>query len=193
MNPKDWISVPLSYEYMMSFLFGNWNYHGHVGTLLANSWKKDLVKINKYIKKAICLNVISDGIQQKMLNEECDRFSERLKEVKSIDGMNVAFVECYTRLIFQLLGNFPNHWERKAPWSDRFWDLSGHRTFQYSQTDEQKTYLIINAVDIRKKIKIKVKGFKDMHEAFYQGSKGNGSKFIEWFKENYPKEYCQLF
>ena len=193
MNSKEWIYAPLSYEYMMSFLFGKWNYHGHVGTFLRSSWKKDLEKITKYIKKAIRINVRLDGFQQELLLEECDRFSDRIKKEKTINGMNVAFIECYTRLIFQLLGNFPNHWDRKAPWADRFWEFDGHRTLQYTHTDEQKSYLIINAVDIRKNVKIKVKGFKDMHEAFYRGNGGNAQKFIEWFKEHYPKTYCQLF
>lgn len=31
MEEKDFIYLPISSEYMMSFLFGKWNYHGHVG------------------------------------------------------------------------------------------------------------------------------------------------------------------
>jgi len=178
---------------MMSFLFGRSNYHGHVGGHSPSVWKKDLLKINKYVVKAIRLNLNSDGLQKDMLFNECDRLEKKLKEAKSIGGLSAAFTESYTRLIFQLLGNFPNHWDRKAPWPDRFWDLSGHRKLKYEQTDDQKAFLIINAVDIRKSLKIKAKGFKDMHEAFYRGSKGNPGKFMEWFKEHYPRQYRKLF
>ncbi len=132
-------------------------------------------------------------MQQNLLIKECDRFEEKMGKVKNINGMSVAFVESYTRLIYQLLGNFPHHWDRKAPWADKFWDLSGHRTLNYHHSDEQKAALIVNAIDISKYIELKAKGFKNMNEAFYRGNKGNPSKFVDWFKDNYPREYCKLF
>jgi len=53
----DYINISLSFEHMMSYLFGEKNYHGHVGWLKKSEWKKDLLKIIKYIKKAMEINV----------------------------------------------------------------------------------------------------------------------------------------
>ena len=193
MKNTEYIYLPISYEYMMSFLFGKKNYHGHVGRYGPSTWKKDLLKINKYIKKAIRLNVNSDAIQKELLFNKCDELEKKLKEAKTIGALSTAFVESYTQLIFQLLGKIPHHWDDRAPWPDSFWDLSGYRKLNYEQNNEQKAAVIIYAVDTRKFPKLKVKGFKDMREAFYQGCRRDLSVFIQWFKDNYPKEYCKLF
>jgi hypothetical protein len=53
----DCIKIPLSFEHTMSYLFGEKNYHGYVGWVKKTQWKKDLLKIIKYIKKAIEINI----------------------------------------------------------------------------------------------------------------------------------------
>lgn len=47
----DYIKIPLSFEHLMSILFGGKNYYGHVGWVKKAEYKKDLLKIIKYIKK----------------------------------------------------------------------------------------------------------------------------------------------
>ena len=189
---KEYVYVPLSYEYMMSFLFGNQQYHGHVGSLSGSNWKKDLKKINKYIKKSININIKSDSYHKSTLINLCDNLDEKLSQAKCLNEINVGVVESYVKLIFSLMGNFPNHWDRKAPYGNQFWDLNGHRTMSYSQTDEQKAYLIIHLVDIKKSIEIELMDHKNMHEAFWSfGS--DPVKFMKWFKSEYPRVYCELF
>ena len=190
---KDFITVPISYEYLMSGLFGKLNYHGHVGALITKYWKRDILKINKYIKKTIRLNVQSDQIHLNAMLKICDELEKQTKDSKTINGVNAAFVELYTTLIFLLLGNIPDHWNRRSPYADRFWLVNGHRSLEYHQTNLQKTYLIINAVDIRKIVKINLDDYEDMHQAFYRGAKGDADRFIAWFKNTYPEKYCEIF
>ncbi len=189
---KDNVYVPLSYEYMMSHLFGKHHYHGHVGSHSKSSWKKDLRKINKYIEKSININVQTDSYHKGMLLYLCDCLDEKVSKAKSINEINVSFVETYVRLIFTLLGNFPDHWRRKAPYADRFWELDGHRSLSFSQTDEQKAALVINLVDIKKAINVELEGHENMHEAFW-ACNSNPTKFINWLKAEHPRVYCEIF
>jgi len=189
---KESVCVPITYEYMMSHLFGKQNYHGHVGTLTKSSWKKDLRKINKYIKKSIDVNVLTASYHKGMLIYLCECLDEKISKSKTLNDINVGFVETYVRLIFSLLGNFPDHWRSKAPYADRFWELDGHRTINFSQTDEQKAALVINLVDIKQAINVELKDHENMHEVFWAcGS--NPTKFIQWLKAEHPRVYCEIF
>lgn len=189
---KESVYVPISYEYLMTHLFGKKSYHGHVGSLSLSAWKKDLLKINKYIKKAIKVNVESDAYHKGALFDFCDRFDEKIKKSKTLNEISVYIVESHTRLIFTMLGNFPSHWDRKAPYADRFWELDGHRTISYTQTNEQKSALILSLVDIKKAFDVKIEGFKTMQEALWAVN-GDPDKFISWVKANHPRLYCALF
>jgi len=189
---QEYVHVPITYEYMMSHLFGKHNYHGHVGGLSKTAWKKDLRKINKYIKKSVDINLNSDAYHKGMLAYLCDCLDQKISDAKSLNEVNVSFVETYTRLIFTLLGNFPNHWNRKAPYAERFWELDGHRTSAFVQTDEQKAALVLNLVDIKKAISVELKDFENMHEAFSK-CKSDASLFIKWLKKNHPEIYCEIF
>ncbi len=93
MTNKNSIDVPLSFEHMMSYLFGKKNYHGLVGAVSNKCWKRDLVKINQYIKKSIDINVNSDRLHRQILTQVCDRLDRKIRKAKIIDEMNVAFVE----------------------------------------------------------------------------------------------------
>ena len=177
----------------MSALFGELNYHGYVGGVSKATWKKDLRKVTKYIKKSIELNANTDSHHKSELLETCDRLEKELKESSTINQINAATIEKLICLVFLLLGNIPNHRRKRSPYADRFWELDGHRTLSYTQSDEQKAYLIINLVDINKRYAITVEDYKDLQAVFYKRFKGKASKFLGWFKKSYPEIYCQIF
>jgi len=164
-----------------------------VGALNITTWKNDMRKLVKYIRKSIEINANTDQLHKSRLIELCDQLDRDIKESGSINQVSVAVIEKYTKLIFQLLGNTPNHWNSRAPYHDRFWKLSGHRTLTYTQTDKQKTHMIINAIDIRKLFEISLSDHEDLHDMFYRGFNSNCREFIVWFKKKYPAVYCELF
>ena len=63
----------------------------------------------------------------------------------------------------------------------------------YTQSEEQKTFLIISLVDITKRYEVKAVGFENLHDVFYKKFKGKASEFLGWFKKSYPETYCQIF
>ena len=177
----------------MSRLFGDDNYHGYVGAVRKPIWKKDLRKIIKYIRKSIELSVDADSFHKNRLITLCNSIDNQLSNATLTSQMNLIAIEGLIELAFLLIGNIPDHWRRKSPYSDKFWGLDGHRRLTYSQSNEQKTYLIIHIVDIRREYTVEVEGYEDLHAVFYRKFKGKAHEFISWFKKNYPNLYCKIF
>lgn len=189
----DYIKIPLSFEHTMSCLFGEKNYHGHVGWVKKSEWKKDLLKIIKYIKKTIKINIESDRYHENKLRNLLN-LEERIKKHKEINDTNIEIIEIFTIVIFELIGHSPEHLHWKHPYRDNFWKLDGFRKIIYLQSDLQKANLIIYIVDVIKKYKITIPTkYYSLSELYLSKFKSNPVMFLDWFKSEYPEFYCKIF
>ena len=189
----DYIKIPLSFEHTMSYLFGEKNYHGHVGWVKKSEWKKDLLKIIKYIKKTIKINIESDRYHENKLRNLLN-LEERIKKHKEINDINIEIIEIFTIVIFELIGHFPEHLHWKHPYRDNFWKLDGFRKIIYLQSDLQKANLIIYIVDVIKKYKITIPTkYYSLGELYSFKFKSNPVIFLDWFKSEHPEFYCEIF
>lgn len=192
---KQYIYVPLEFEYLMTNLFGKDQYHGYVGAVSKSAYKKDIIKLFKYIRKSITLNVDSDNYHKTKLIDICEDIEKKVKTKNDFDQLNLLAIEAFTKITFLLMGNMPSHWDIKNPYRDKNWNLSGHRTLRYNQDEDQKTALIINLADIQKKYDL---GFPPdtklpLHNIFWQQHKSNPLSFLKWFKTAFPEVYCDIF
>jgi len=188
-----YIKIPLSFEHLMSILFGEKNYHGHVGWVKKSEYKKDLLKIIKYIKKTIEVNIESDRYHQNKLKSLLD-LEKRIKKYKNINDINIEIIEIFTIVIFELIGNLPGHLHCKHPYGDNYWKLGGFRKIIYLQSDSQKVNLIIYIVDVIKKYKIDIPTkYYNLSEFYSFKFKSNPVVFLDWFKSEYPEFYCEIF
>lgn len=190
MKNDDYIYLPLSFEYLMTFLFGEQNYHGYVGSVERTTWKKDMQKIARYIKKAIQLNVHSDNYHRSKLIQICEELTEKIKKSNKIEEINILIIQEFTKIIFNLIGNMPNHRRSKRPYNDSYWKFYGHRNLVYTQNTTQKVWLILS---LGSKIDIALKEYDSLNEVFYFKFRSNKEKFLSWFKKNYPNQYCEIF
>ena len=60
MSQKNRIYASLEFEYLLTRLFGKYNYHGYVGEKSFKEWKRDLAKVFRSILRALTLNVETD-------------------------------------------------------------------------------------------------------------------------------------
>jgi len=188
-----YIKIPLPFEHLMSILFGEKNYHGHVGWVKKSEYKKDLLKIIKYIKKTIEVNIESDRYHQNKLKSLLD-LEKRIKKYKDINDINIEIIEIFTIVIFELIGNLPGHLHCKHPYGDNYWKLGGFRKIIYLQSDSQKVNLIIYIVDVIKKYKIDIPTkYYNLSELYSFKFKSNPVVFLDWFKSEYPEFYCEIF
>ena len=190
MRNNDYLYLPLSFEYLMTFLFGSRNYHGYVGSVGKTTWKKDMQKIIKYIKKAIQLNVHSDNYHKSKLMRICDELTEKIKQSKRIEEVNILIIQEFTKLIFNLIGNMPDHWRLKQPYKDLYWKFGGHRSLVYTQNTAQKVWLILS---LGSEIDITFEEYDSLNEVLHFKFRDDKYKFLSWFKKNYPNQYCDIF
>jgi len=158
-----------------------------------SEWKKDLLKIIKYIKKTIKINIESDKYHENKLRNLLN-LEERIKKHKEINDINIEIIEIFTIVIFELIGHSPEHLHWKHPYRDNFWKLDRFRKIIYLQSDLQKANLIIYIVDVIKKYKITIPAkYYSLGELYSFKFKSNPVIFLDWFKSEYPKFYCEIF
>ncbi len=195
MDPfKNKIHAPYEFEYILSRLFGNRTYNGfcNIGNRPA-VWKRHISRVLKSLRKAVITNVkLSDRYQQRILTGICDNGLKTLKDAKTIHQINFALIICLVRLVFSLLGRMPNYYNRRLVTSRHDWDLSGHRTLIYVQNERQKANLIRSLSEEGPYVSRFSKSDELFHK--YVGDyRGKPEAFVNWFKQNYPDIYVELF
>lgn len=193
MRQRERTNVPISVEYLFSALFGKVPYHGYVGTVSVTTWKKDLAKTGRWIKRAIELNARTDSFHRSELLETCDRMISNVEGAKSATEANMKVIESLVRVVFMLLGDMPDNWNQKSPYRNSFWRLDAHRSRQFSQSPVQKVRLLIDLVDRRQRVKLDLGEYGSLREAYADRSGGNPEQFLDWFKSEHPAAYCEVF
>lgn len=181
------VYVPMSFEYLMSSLFGQQFYHGYVGYLRLKRWKKDLIKILKTVRKTIEINIDTDEFHKNELCSKCDLGIRKLKESKYKDQLDVNMVESLTRIVFMLIGDMPENSRKKSTANPKCWKLDQARKITYVQTLHQRVWLIMHRARIRGE---KNPDYDELWEKHFE-YRGDKRRFIEWYKEAYPDKYLR--
>jgi hypothetical protein len=189
-KPTDEIDIPLSFEYLMSHLFGKRRYHQFAGTKRAAEWRAHLVRIFKALGMASRLSVHGDDSHRRELERLCSQAIDRLGQERRTEQLTVAAVEYLTKIAFALVGEFPDHWHGKAAGQSRNWRLNDQRTLVYVRTTEQRVrqiFLLTRRDTYRKRL-----DRFTMHQQYDRLGK-DPLRFLEWFRTEYPdldRELC---
>ncbi|MDK2801350.1 MAG: hypothetical protein PWQ70_2969 [Clostridiales bacterium] len=186
------IYIPISFEHLLSFLFGEKSYHGFVGIHEFGIWKKNILKIFRAIKKSILVNInIVDELHKTNLIELCNDAISNISKTKNKDKVNVLAIEYMTKIIFSLQGDIPDNWRRNIVNRDEYWKLNKYRQIVYTQNQKQKVNIILS---LHNKYPYSER-FADKLELInkYGELEHNDSEFIKWFKGKYPELYLELF
>jgi hypothetical protein len=188
------VSAPLSFEYLMSQLFGSQTFHGFCNLQHSEkSWKGHLNRILRTIRKAIEANTtVADQYYRRRLAGMCEQGMEDIGDAPGTQRANLAMIECLVRLVFMLLGRMPSNFFRKHVTIRQDWRLSTYRTLVYTQTEAQKLRLIISLAEEGPY----TDRFKDRNELFYKyvdDFRRDGRAFLRWFNKEYPDIYTELF
>lgn len=200
MNGRPFITYPAGFfvqhhpasSYLLSLLFGKRNYHGFVGQHDIGSWKTQMVKVFRAISRSITLNIDSDEYQINELSSLIERYCANVKKADSIDKINVLTIEALIKICFQLLGELPNNWDKKATSHSQAWILNTFRKVSYSQNLDQKVNLLIsltNDVDYSKRLPKR----NILEAKLYDQLNNDKKEFIAWFKKEYTEVYLEIF
>lgn len=190
---KESISVPISFEHLLTVLFGKQTYHGFVGVHKVYDWKTHILKLFNAIRKSIIINItVTDEFHKNELLVISGRAVEQIRQCKTKDEVNILALEYLTRIIFELMGKMPNNWDKKIVNRMEYWKLDEFRKLAYTQTERQKLNLILSLPN-RDQYSDR---FSDKSELFYKyrvNFRSNNNRFIKWFKEKYKDIYVELF
>ncbi len=185
------INVPLSFEHLLSLLFGKIFYHGFVGTHTLGEWKKELIKLIKATERAIKFNIDKDDFHRNDMVNTCGRSVENLRSAKSFDEVNTFMLEFCMRIIFMLLGHIPDNWDKKSTSHINSWKLDKFRKLVYLRTPEHKANLILSLADkfgYSEHLPKERDLFRKRHFEFG----GDTERFLHWFKNNYRDVYNEI-
>ena len=191
-NKKDdQILVPLGFELMLRGLFGDLSYPTFSGHKSFISWKKAILRLAKAMLRTAKLNVESDSYHEDSISSHFDQGIASLKASKTINEVNIAFIQLLASVNFELLGNFPRNFREANTSHFVHWTLDDHRKLQYSQSNQQKINVIFSLLkDDRYKNRLpKRDDLLDVRASFGADKRG----FLDWFKKEHPDIYLEVF
>ena len=187
MSNDQFIDFPISFENLMSSLFGKTNFHGTTGYIPLENWKKYILRIFKALKTSICVNIdIADLAFRSKIISICDEAIIKLEEAENMDEINTITIERLVKLTFMLQGGLPNNWNKKSVNLPHNWKLNTFRKVVYLQTDKNKVDIILNTYKNDEDI-------GDLYNKLNRDYKRNYSRFLDWFKKEYPERYSDIF
>jgi len=185
-------TIPIDFEYLLSHLFGKQNYHAITGTSNIKLLKDSYIKIFKSIRRSIELNIISvDQVLIEDLNDICDSALLELKKKYPAELVNIKMSIYLTKIIFLLLGSFPQNWNKRKTNFNKEWILNRYRSINYTSNFQQQTFLIL---DNYKKYSNPQKHPKveELWNKLNYAFRNDYFKFIKWFKENFFDIYKKI-
>lgn len=183
----NYVHISVADEVFLMRLFGQSMANVH-GLNSQKKWKKIQARISNAIKKAARYNFQSDGFHTTRVRSFLDKMHTACN---SKDNTDPEMILSLVGIIFELLGQVPNYSERRVLNRNDDYFLSGLRCLYYSQTHSQKVRTIIEAA--RYKPYCEYHKSDDLHEVLDCQYRGDVEGFLEWYKKEYPKVYCELF
>lgn len=180
-------STKLAYGIFIEEVFGMKNSLSNSPFDLKNMCKR----IIKTLRRAIFLNIITDKNHLKQINTSLHKLESSLKDKDFEPLYIVALLE----LIFLLLGDYPNNWQKKSVSPDDCYSLNKRRSLIYYQNIKQKVFIIFKAHTEKEQLSKELPFWK--LTSFFRKQHSNKNiycqEFIDWYSKNYPIYYSELF
>lgn len=182
--------VPNSVKVQLSRILGENSKEAMNMTKSDKEWRKTLRTLLDELYCYVNENVDSDSLHMFMI-DSCFAACDKALEEKDFWP---AYTEGIIRLVFLLLGDYPDHKKRRGGRkSKEHYKLNLHRFSKYSQNHDQKVRTLFAAwnsglINISENPRRIMSKFRDE-----KGFSVDNKSFIIWFKEKYPEDYSKLF
>jgi len=188
---KETIYLSDGFESLLSLLYGKQKYHQFTGLKTKNEWEKITLKVISSIELSIANTIENcDAGHKNYLLQLCQETKERISESLTIDELNEEIILELFKIIFNLIGDQPNHWDHNKINKRDDWKLSKHRQLMYYQSNQQKISLIIDEAPEEYNGKYTR---RLLIEKLNRDYKGNYSEFLDWHKKNFREMHDKLF
>jgi len=186
------INLELSFEYLLSYLFGKRNFHSYAGLKSQTEWSKNLISITNFIEKSILYSIENiDTFHKSQLIETCKNTRDSIKQSKSFNQINHNTILGLVKLIFELIGKQPDNWNLNKVNNHKHYELNKYRQIVYIQSDKQKYHFILKLSETR--FNDKIPSYRELVKVFSRNCNSDYSEFIRWFKKNHSEQYLEIF
>jgi len=183
-----------NYSSLIQNLFGDKPYREVKGWQSPKELKKYLLKIIKAYEKSISLNIdFADLGHKNTMFDLLEIYEKQIKLSKTFGELDQTFISLQSELIFLLIGKIPNNWRKKTVrMIDSNWNLNEERTIIYIQNNEQKKNVIFEKLNRGLYAEI-LPDYSKMRKIYLFDFNGNENDFMNWFKNEFPSIYLELF
>ena len=172
------VSVELTFENMMSSLFGSHGHPGSAGSTSMHYWKKVLLQLFRTLKTAIAKNVNGDDPYRNHLMQRCEDAVSAIKSSKFKDAIACDALRFGFELLFSLIGRFPNNRKKRQA---HVAGLAEHRTFSYVRTASQKARQITDAAH-RNQLESSDPNFDTLMTKLKREFADDPERFLAWLR-----------
>lgn len=150
------------------------------------AYKKFLKEVAHQLKRVINSDFqSSDKFQLEMINRALKNLEECFKK----NNYEAHYIKGLIRIIFWILGDYPNNWQKKNLRGKKICYPKHARTLLYSQSKRQKVYAILQAhkyYPYAKRI--------SFSKLFYKLVRSKSDDdFLNFYKKKYQDLYLKLF
>ena len=96
-----------------------------------------------------------------------------------------------TKIVFLLIGQVPNNWEKRKTNFNKEWKLDKYRNINYTSNYQQMTFLILDNYKTYSK-SINGLSIKKLWDKLNYEFHNDYFKFINWFKNNHFDIYKKI-
>lgn len=153
-------------------------------------WRKTLKSVLGEMRRYIRDNVDTDYLHLSMLLRSLEAAERSLEE----DNFWPGYVEAITRVIFLLLGDYPDHGKRKSGRKkEDYYALDRYRSVQWVQTTDQRLRTLLSAGPLRfpQLTKPPREALQEFRRDF--GHEPGYREFLDWYRKVYAQDYTAIF
>lgn len=186
---KDLVTIPIEVEYFFSFMFGKQSTHGLAGHYSIGEWNRLCKRLMEHLEKYIAANVETDRAHLRMIKQRLDSMEKALTP-RARHSREPLLLRALSELILLLLGDMPDHWDKKTVNRPEYYRLDHRRRLQYYQSRQQKINLILFACRNYQETRLNDDENKQIR---IQARKLKGADFLDWFRVNHRETYGKIF
>lgn len=187
------VGISIHAEYFFSFLQGKRGTHGLAGWHGIVSWRRLCRRLIEHLERYVRANVVTDRIHHAALEEAIEGLR---RAVDAPEGERESeLVTSFAYLCLLLLGDKPDHWERRGSVNrPEYYLLSQHRSVHYSQTPAQIARMIWTQCVYPKWMANRESAeLKKLDSTYWSHRRRHrDAEFVAWFRRLYPQEYLKL-
>ena len=186
------IGVSLGAEYFFSFLLGKRGTHGLAGWEDTTSWRHLCHKLVTQLERYVTENIVTDRSHHIALAHAIQALHGAVDNSGS--DRESELVTRFARLCLLLIGDVPNHWDRRVVNRPEYYLLSEHRSVHFLQTPAQIALVIWEQYLKQRDTVLPEADASRLGHAYWRHRKQRSdARFVAIFKQEYPQEYLKLF